>query len=148
MANSTKLKTYPPRRTFHRVWSNFWRSAQGGSSQHRFGAVPRKLERSSHEAVTQICKPSNSSCARPPPLWETARERDCCKYYQLPVYIETLSCLTWEWRFVTQQMWKDFQPIPFATSVCEAVTGRLFYGRWGSELWYESPGFARQPIWS
>ena len=46
----------------------------------------------------------------------------------------------------------DFQPIvdpsQFPPHQCEAVTGRLFYGRWGSEPWYQSPGFARRPIWS
>ena len=71
-------------------------------------AVPRKLERSSHEAVSQIRPPGKRSCTRSPWLGNSQREREretvahLIVGSYLPVYIERPG-LTWAKHVVTQQ---------------------------------------------
>ena len=85
--------------------------------------------------------------------WETLRRRIglfdiqlTCLAVLLASYLFTLgSALTWGRHCVTQLC--DFQQNYFKPS-CSLLLGGCFMWGWGSEQWYEIPGFAEQPIWS
>ena len=143
-------QTFWARRTFHR----FGRVSGVVRSEVNTGA--RGSSKKTGTEFTWSCESDATTSLGirywfPLSGWETLRSRIVdiqltCLAVLLASYLFTLGpALTWVRHCVTQLC--DFQQNYFKPS-CSLLLGGCFMWGWGSEQWYEIPGFAEQPIWS